>query len=128
MKEAATASHIRLFAAQNGVELWRNNVGVLVDQTGRPVRYGLANESAAQNKLVKSSDYVGITPVVVTPDMVGKVVGVFTAVETKAADWTFSPTDERSVAQAAFHDIVRRAGGKAGFARTIDEFERLIKS
>ncbi len=128
MKESASASHIRLFAAQNHVELWRNNVGACEDHTGRLIRYGLCNDSPALAKRVKSSDFIGITPVYIAPNspLIGRVVGLFTAVETKASDWKFSPTDERALAQAAFHDIVRRAGGLAGFARDVEEFRKIV--
>lgn len=126
MRESASASHIRLDAAQLGVELWRNNVGAFQDPSGRLIRYGLCNDSPALAKRVKSSDFIGITPVIVTPDMVGRIVGLFTAVETKASDWAFIPSDERAIAQAAFHDIVKRVGGLAGFARNVEEFRRII--
>lgn len=127
MKEAAAASHIRLDAAQNYIELWRNNVGVLKNENGVPVRYGLCNESADMNREIKSSDYIGIQPVYITPEMVGTIVGVFVAVETKETDWTFKPSDKRAVAQSKFHDIVRKAGGRAGFARTVEEFRKIVK-
>lgn len=127
MKESAVESHIRLFAAQQGLNLWRNNVGALPDKNGRPVRYGLCNDDARLNKRVKSSDFIGITPKFITPEMVGRIVGIFTAIETKHSDWAFAPTDERAVAQAAFHDIVRNVGGLAGFARNVEEFRRIIQ-
>jgi len=127
MKESAVASHIRLDAAQINVHLWRNNNGAFEDDTGRWIRYGLCNDSAALAKHVKSSDFIGITPVMITPDMVGQVVGVFTAVETKPSNWRFTPSDKRAIAQAAFHDIVIQAGGFAGFAKNIEEFRRIIK-
>lgn len=126
MRESASASLIRLDAAQLGVELWRNNVGACQDTTGRMIRYGLCNDSPALAKRVKSSDFIGITPVIVTPDMVGRVVGLFTAIETKASDWTFRDSDERALAQAVFHDIVKRVGGLAGFARTPEEFRKIV--
>lgn len=126
MKESATASYIRLFAAQIGIDLWRNNSGAFVDQTGRMVRYGLCNDSKKLSDRVKSSDYIGITPVTITPDMVGRTIGVFTAIETKDSEWKFLQSDKRSLAQAAFHDIVRRAGGFAGFARSIEEFKKIV--
>lgn len=127
MKESATASHIRLDAAQQGVDLWRNNVGVLFDDNGRPVRYGLCNDSPSMNKVIKSSDFIGITPVMITPDMVGQVVGVFTAVETKASGWKLRPSDQRGLAQQKFHDIVKLAGGFAGFASTVEHFRKIIR-
>lgn len=127
MKESATASHIRLDAAQQGVDLWRNNTGAYQDDTGRWIRYGLCNESKKQNDLVKSSDYIGVTPVLITPDMVGQIIGVFTAVETKPSGWRLIPSDKRGFVQKAFHDIVLTGGGYAGFASTIEEFRKIIK-
>lgn len=127
MKESAVASHIRLAAARLGLSLWRNNSGACTDQSGRVIRYGLGNDSARLNKVIKSSDFIGITPVVITPDMVGQTIGVFTAVETKAEGWKYSPSDERAVAQAQFHAIVRQAGGIAGFATSVDDFVALVR-
>jgi len=127
MKESAVASHVRLAAAQAGALMWRNNVGACVDETGRMIRYGLVNESAALSARIKSSDYVGITPVMITPDMVGTVIGVFTAVETKAEGWKFKPNDARAAAQAAFHDLVRKAGGFAGFATCVADFYNIVR-
>lgn len=127
MKESATQSHIRLDAANLGIDLWRNNSGAFQDATGRWVRYGLCNDSAALNKRIKSSDLIGQTPTLITPEMVGQTIGVFTAIETKPSDWVFMPSDERAVAQAAYHDIVIRGGGYAGFARNIEEFRRIVK-
>lgn len=126
MKESATASHVRLDAAQQNVLLWRNNTGAFKDETGRVVRYGLCNESAQLSKNVKSSDYIGITPVLITPEMVGRVIGVFTAVETKPSGWKLLPSDERGLAQKNFHDIVKNAGGFAGFASTVQQFRNII--
>lgn len=127
MKESAVASYIRLDAAQLGIELFRNNVGAFKDQTGRVVRYGLYNDSPALAKRIKSSDYIGITPVIITPEMVGRRIGIFTAIETKPSDWVFRDSDERAVAQKAFHDIVKTAGGLAGFARSVGEFRNIVK-
>lgn len=127
MRESASASHIRLDAAYLGVDLWRNNSGAFQDETGRWVRYGLCNESAAQSKIVKSSDLIGITPVTITPDMVGQVIGVFTAIETKPTGWHLIPSDDRGLAQQKFHDIVKKAGGFAGFATCVKDFRNIIK-
>lgn len=126
MKETAVSAHVRLEAARFNTLLYRNNVGVCQDHTGRVIRYGLANDSATLAKHVKSSDFIGITPVTITPDMVGKTVGVFTAVETKASGWRMIPSDKRALAQSKFHDIVKQAGGYAGFATCIEDFRRII--
>ena len=127
MRETAAASHIRLDAAQQGIDLWRNNNGAFQDDRGQFIRYGLCNESKKQNDRVKSSDYIGITPVLITADMVGQVIGVFTAIETKKSGWHMIPSDKRAIAQKAFHDIVKRVGGYAGFASTVEEFRKIVR-
>lgn len=125
MKESATTSHVRLDAANLGITLFRNNSGAWKDDTGRFMRYGLGSFDSKRDKLA-SSDYIGITPVFITPDMVGQVIGVFTAVEMKPSDWKFVQSDERALHQRNFHDIVKKAGGFAGFATCVADFRRII--
>lgn len=127
MKESATASHIRLAAAQNGVHLWRNNSGAFQNDTGRWVRFGLGNDSKKISDVIKSSDFIGGTPVVVTPDMVGQTVLILTAVETKPSGWKLIPSDSRGLAQQNFHDIIKKLGGYAGFASTVEQFLKIVK-
>lgn len=117
MKENSVAQRVQLEAARLNVLTMRNNVGACEDATGRFIRYGLMNESAKVNKEIKSSDLIGITPVQAYVEGIGwTVLGVFTAIETKASDWKFRPSDDRAVAQAKFHEIVKQHGGFAGFA------------
>ncbi len=128
MKEAAVQQRIRLAAAQMGVDLWRNNTGVLLDSTGRPVRYGLANDSKSLNEEIKSSDLIGLTPTNAYIEGIGwTVVGIFTAIECKKSDWKFNINEKRDVAQKNFHDIVLKAGGYAGFATSVEDFKRIIR-
>ena len=115
MNEATIQALVRLEAAKQGGILWRNNVGVLPDQRGVPVRFGLANDSAQVNRNVKSGDLIGIRPVLITPDHVGRTLGVFVSREVKAAGWTFRGT-ERELAQLAWIDLVCKYGGDACFA------------
>lgn len=124
MKESAVASHIRLEAANRGVDLWRNNSGGFYDLAGRFVRYGLG--SFTEKDKCKSSDYIGITPVFIMPHHVGQIIGVFTAVETKPEGWHLVPSDERGLHQQKFIDIVLKAGGYAGFATSVADFRRII--
>lgn len=119
--ETAVQKHRRMQAARRGALLWRNNVGAATDERGHHVRYGLANESAAINKKVKSSDLVGITPVLVTPEHVGLTFGVFTAEECKRPGWRWTGSD-RELAQRKFHEIVLSKGGIARFTNGIDEY------
>lgn len=125
MNEAAMQSIIRRDFAFIG-PIWRNNSGACEDKTGRLIRYGLGNDSAQLNAVVKSSDLIGIVPVTITPDMIGKTIGVFTALEVKAPDWTLRPSDSRGLAQSKFHDIVKKAGGYAGFVASPDDMLKVI--
>lgn len=125
--EAAVQQHIRTQIALTGVELWRQNVGACTDANGRVIRYGILNDSKQLNQRFKSSDLVGIRPILVTADMVGQVVGVFAAIECKASNWTYRPNDEHTQAQQRFIDLVRAAGGFAGFARSVDEARTILR-
>lgn len=98
---------------------------MLPDQNGRPVRYGLCNESAIQNKNIKSSDLIGITPITITQEMVGQKIGVFTAIEVKKENWKFKG-DERENAQLNFITWIKSLGGRAGFASSIDDMKFII--
>jgi hypothetical protein len=127
MNEAALQSIVRRDFAYIG-PIWRNNVGACEDATGRLIRYGLGNDSAQLNKVIKSSDLIGITPVKAFVENVGWCnLGVFTAIECKATGWSFKPGDERAIAQSRFHDIVRQAGGLAGFASDPSHIQNIIK-
>lgn len=113
--ESAVQTRVRLEAAAKGVRLFRNNVGVLRDETGRPVRYGLANDSKSVNDRIKSADLIGIRPVLITPSHLGSVVGVFVSREIKAAGWKYSGTD-RETAQLKWAQMIAGCGGDACFA------------
>jgi hypothetical protein len=126
--EAAVAAQIRLLAGQRGIALFRNNSGAMTDQTGRLIRYGLGHESAALNSRWKSSDLIGLLPVVVQPSHVGQTFGLFLAVETKKPGWHLTPGDKRGHAQAAFLQSVRGFGGVGGFCCSADDFSELTRA
>jgi hypothetical protein len=113
--EAEVQSRVRLEAPPKSVFLFRNNVGVLPDRNGRPVRYGLANETPAQNKKLKSADLIGWRDVLVQPYHVGTVIAQFVSRECKRQDWRWSG-DEHEVAQLAWAELVNAHGGDAQFA------------
>jgi len=110
VSEAAIQQQVRLQASKQGTRLWRNNVGVFVDDRGVPVRFGLCNESSALNAQIKSSDLIGITPVT----HAGQTFGVFTAYEVKRGDWSYKG-NKREVAQLNFIQLVSSMGGIAKF-------------
>jgi len=113
-REIDAQAEVRLLASKDGARLWRNNVGAGVLQGGTFVRWGLANESVAMNKALKSADLIGIRPVLITQEHVGRVLGVFVSREVKRPGWRYSGT-EREAAQAAWRDLINHLGGDAAF-------------
>ena len=92
--------------------LFRNQVGQLPDpRTGRPVQFGLARGSA---------DLIGWRSLVITPEMVGQRIAVFTSIEVK------TPTGRIRPDQQAWLNTVRNAGGIAGIARSVKDSEDLL--
>lgn len=112
--EGAVQADVRLEAAAKGVHLFRNNVGVLQDKEGRPVRYGLANDSSRLNKIIKSGDLIGWRRVRIEQSHVGSVIAQFVSREVKAGDWTYSGNN-REVAQLAWIKLINANGGDAQF-------------
>ena len=112
--EARVQDEARLLASKMGWRLFRNHCGAFTDENGRVVRYGIANDSPAMNKRIKSSDLIGIRPVVITPDMVGSTIGQFVAREVKKAGWKYKGT-EHEEAQLAFGTLVIGLGGDFRF-------------
>lgn len=112
--EAAVQSLVRLEASRKRVKLWRNNVGALLDSRGVPVRYGLANDSAALNKAVKSGDLIGWRPVLITADHLGSTIAQFVSRECKRPGWTYSG-DDHERAQLRWAEAVMADGGDAAF-------------
>ena len=94
--------------------LFRNQVGSLPDpRTGRLVTFGLARGSA---------DLIGWRSIVVTPDMVGRRLAVFTSIEVK------TPTGRVRPDQQAWLGVVRGAGGIAGVARSVTDAELVLSN
>lgn len=113
--ESGILSDIRLEASQRGCRLWRNNVGATYTPQGQFLRYGLANDSTALNRAIKSADLIGIRPLLITPEHVGQVIGQFLSREIKHPGWKYSGS-ERERAQLAWLDLINSLGGDACFA------------
>lgn len=75
----------------------------------RPIALGLGLPNG--DPLVGASDLIGWTTVEITPEMVGRRVAVFTAVETKRTKGGKASED-----QINFVEQVKQAGGIAGIA------------
>lgn len=116
---------IQLESPIHNVALFRNNSGAMVDATGRMVRYGLGNISKQFNADFKSSDLIGITPTIITHEMIGQTIGVFTACEIKSSDWKYKGT-AREVAQQNFINFIKARGGIGGFCKSVDDFLKIV--
>ena len=117
--ETEVLNDIRLSASGQGILLFRNNVGAAQDANGRHIRYGLANDSKAVSAAFKSSDLIGVRPVLITPEHVGMTIGQFVAIEVKRGGWAYKGND-REKAQLAFLHAIEAVGGYAKFATGVD--------
>lgn len=110
-------------------KIFRNNVGTAwqgqrvtirgvpphytILKDARPVHFGLCEGS---------SDLIGWTEIIVTPDMIGKKICMFTALEVKGAHG-----GRVTEAQRNFIETVKGAGGIAGIVTSDEEAARLVQ-
>ncbi len=128
--ESRASQEVKLRASEWGCKLFRNNSGMLFNQDGVPVRYGLGNISKKFNAKIKSSDEIGWTPVTITPEMVGKTIAVFTAFENKTPGFNIRESyreGSREAAQLKFINIVKQANGIAGFTRSAHDVDQVLE-
>lgn len=111
MSEREIKRALMLDLSNGDTRLFNNPVGVAVFPDGSRVVYGLHPGS---------SDLIGYNTITITPDMVGRRVAVFTAIETK------SRRGQTRANQANFIRAVREAGGIAGVARDVEDGRQLI--
>ena len=128
MSESELQREIMKAVTDAGGRVFRNQVGMgwyghmvqsdakeghtIVLTGARPLYAGLC---------VGSSDLIGWTPLVITPEMVGMTIAVFTAIEVK------SKTGRPTVEQLNFIDKVRAAGGLGGIVKSIEDAAKIIK-
>jgi len=117
--------HVLTELSQLGARLFRVNTGQAwagkVEKMGTsvfirdayPIRMGLVEGG---------SDLIGWTPIVITPEMLGETVAVFTAIELKVGKL---PTTED---QDRFLSRVAEAGGVAGVARSVADAVDLVRA
>jgi hypothetical protein len=112
MSEQSVQQAIRLaLGTHPGIKVFRNNVGAFKAPDGRVIRYGL---------ITGSGDLIGWRTVTITPDMVGTRIAQFVSVEVKTPKGVVRPE------QAVWADNVRKAGGIAVIARSVDDVNFLI--
>lgn len=110
--EAEIQQEVRKRIAELGGAVWRNNKGAGKLENGSFVRWGLCNDSAALGARIRSADLVGIRPLLILPEHVGRTVGQFISVECKASGYRPGGT-EHEIAQRRWRDLVAGLGGYA---------------
>jgi hypothetical protein len=132
MKESNVSKLIELSVSKVGAKMFRNNVGKAwvgksyqVHEDGKyDLKKGdvvIRNGRILNAGLIKgSSDLIGWKPTVITPEMVGKTLAVFTAIEVK------TQTGRPSKEQLVFIERVKSDGGIAGIARNPSEAVNLV--
>lgn len=126
--EGKAKQNVQLRASEWGARLYKNNTGVAYDQSGRPVFFGLGNEGKKDQEAIRTPDDIGFTVVTITPEMVGKKIAVFTAIDSKKVG--FSVKDNyavgtREYGQQKFFDIVLMFNGIAGFASCAADVDKI---
>jgi len=110
--ETPILRRVMVALAKMGARVFRNQVGTYELKAGGYLSSGLCKGS---------SDVVGWQTVFVTPEMVGRKIAVFVAIEVK------TPTGRITVEQQQFLNVVDEAGGIAGIARSPEEAISLIR-
>lgn len=101
MTESDIQRSIMLALSQAGCLIWRNNSGILKNPAGIPIKFGVGNPGG--------SDLIGIAP-----------GGRFIAIEVK------TPRGRATPEQIRFIEAVKKHGGIAGIARSVEDALSLI--
>lgn len=113
-RETAVQNQIWLdVGALPGTRLFRNNNGAYKNDQGQLVKYGLGTGT---------SDLIGFQVITVTPEMVGRKIAVFAALEIKP-----SPKEKPTPAQAQFIQQVNASGGLAGVAHSTETAKQILR-
>lgn len=111
--ESDLVKKIQLLSTENNNRLLRNSVGLAYSKEGTPIRYGL---------VVGSGDLIGWTRRLLTPEMVGSYVAVFTSIECKKPKGRTTT----SLEQLIWNESVINAGGISAIIRSEDEYLKAI--
>lgn len=103
MRESEIQAEIKKALALRGTPVWRNAVGF---DRATKVHYGIG---------LGSPDLVGILPLVIGPEHVGRTLGVFLGVEVK------TPIGRLSQDQKRWHTVARDRGALVVVARSVED-------
>ena len=107
---------------QRDKRIFRNNIGLgwvgellkqgtdyILLKNPRPVKFGVGGDGAA--------DYIGFYSIIITPEMVGKKVAIFSSIESMDKGKKI----KKGGAQDDWRSFVKMFGGIAGQARSVEE-------
>ena len=122
-KESGLIRDILIAASNVGGRLFRANSGM--GWTGRkaihtPKGLYIKDPRPFHGMPKGHPDLAGWTTVKITPEMVGRSVAIYTAIECK------TPNTAVTKQQKQFISVVKQAGGIAGLAKSTDEFQNLL--
>lgn len=125
MRESSIQAEILETMGKNGVYGLRVNSGSfwggeILSHMGDKLL--LKNPTKIMGAPAGTSDVIGCKPTVITPQMVGKTIGVFVALEVKI------PTKNAKKHQANYLDVMRRMGAIVGVARSPEDAVRILGS
>lgn len=128
MKTENTVSDgCRLLIQDFGGQLLRNNSGAMQTPTGRWVYFGVGNDGSKASKTRRSSDLIGITPMLILPHHVGRTIGVFTAIEAKREGWVYYENDDHTQHQLKYMTGISQRGGIASFISNETQLKPFIE-
>lgn len=120
IRNAVSRVGARLFVMTTG-KFWAGQVAITIKRDGKYTLNLRERDIILRNpRLVNVgfeglSDLAGYTPVTITAEMVGQVLPVLTVCEVKAGK------DRPTPKQLQMIDVVKRAGGRAGIARSVED-------
>jgi hypothetical protein len=115
VSESDLYGQIAIEATRLDHRAWRNNIGVARYKRNDQiyvVRYGIPGPGGA--------DMIGYTKRIITLDMVGSAVAIFTGAECKVGKR--KAEDD----QSKFLEAIRNAGGIAGVCRSAQDYRQLV--
>lgn len=113
-KETHVETKILLDLGSQGVWLHKNHIGTGQVKSGAWVKFGFCNPGG--------SDLVGGTPIIITQEMVGKKMLIFTAIEVKQGKGKARDN------QKSFINAVKSMGGIAGIAKSTEQALNIINN
>ena len=111
LPEGTLLKRLMVEGSKLGLRLFRNQVGSYQLRDGRYLSSGLCKGS---------SDLIGYYPVEITPEMVGRTVAVFVAIEAKG------PRGQVRKEQQQFLEVVAGMGAVAACVRSLQELHEAV--